>query len=189
MPPFEFFLILLTIILGLILTNVLSDLIRAVKSTTGGDLFWLPVAWCALLVVGLLQWWWALWTQQSTFNKGTFKHFYQLVLIFTALVFLFCSASFLLPSGHEGLLRSTYFKYHQPFGWFGAAAMIVFSLCDGFLLTQHRANLHVFRGISAISLAVCALTRNECAHWAAVVVNIGVIAFFVTYEAPSLRDE
>lgn len=114
MDAFSYLSVLLSIVLGLGLTQILTALGRILRDRERVRMDWVPVCWAFLLLVVYVQVWWAMFGLR-THRDWTFLQF-TVVLAQTAT--LYVMAAVVLPDqiGEKGLdLRQYYDRHHR---WF-----------------------------------------------------------------------
>ena len=106
MTPFEYSLVLVSIFVGLAITDMLVSLHRILRSRTKIHWHWLPLVAALLVLLTLLQFWWGfyqlgridVWNQYGAF-----------LLLLLQLILMFLLACAALPDTNETgwILRST----------------------------------------------------------------------------------
>lgn len=112
MTPFEYLAVLISIVLGLGVTELLAGVQRLAHARERLRIHWLPFAWTALIFVALVQWWWAAFglRGQAEWN------FFSFLLILLVPVLLYLAAALVLPPDQkdgEYDLREHYFGIHR----------------------------------------------------------------------------
>src|SRR5258708_6166304 len=123
MEAFSHFTVLVSIVVGLGITNVLSGLVGIIHHRARVRLYWPVVLWLVILFLVFVQSWWALFNLHNV-TKWTFFTFLLTVLF---PVLLFTLSSLILPdfSGAEVVdLRADYFRERK---WF--FGLLVVTLC------------------------------------------------------------
>ena len=124
MTPFEYLAVLISIVLGLGVTELLAGLQRLAHARDRVRFHWLPLIWSALVFVTLVQWWWAAFG----FRDQARWNFFSFLLVLLVPVLLYMAAALVLPAEQaEGRydLREHYFGIHRLFfGVTGAATLL-----------------------------------------------------------------
>jgi hypothetical protein len=164
MDPFSYLSVLVSIILGLGITQLLTGVGRLLNARSRVRWYWPAVAWVALLLVIHIQAWWAMF-ELRTHAEWRFGGF--LVVLLLPIV-LYLSAALVLPEAGPDApvdLRANYYGHARWFFGLGAL-MIVASFARPYALGDRRAldldaaaHLVFFAG-----LAAAALTRREWYH-------------------------
>jgi hypothetical protein len=124
MTPFEYLAVLISIVLGLGVTELLAGLQRLAHARERVRFHWLPLAWSGLVFVTLVQWWWAAFGLR---HQGEWN-FFSFLLVLLVPVLLYLAAALVLPAErHEGRcdLREHYFGIHRLFFGVIAAATLI----------------------------------------------------------------
>lgn len=120
MTPFEHLAVLISIVLGLALTQLLMTVHRLVQARDRVRIHWLPLAWTGLLFVAQIEWWW----QSFGLREETAWNFFYFLFILLSPVSLYLAAAFALPEVERGEgcdLREYYFENHR---WFFAVLAV-----------------------------------------------------------------
>ena len=98
MTPFEHLSVLISIILGLGIAHLLSNVHELVQARRRVRVHWLPVIWTVLVFIGLVQWWWASFGLRTHLQWN----FFYFLFILARPVIAYLSAAFVLPRPHPG---------------------------------------------------------------------------------------
>lgn len=135
MTPFEYVSVLISIILGLGITQIVSGLADIIQHRHQVQLYWPHLLWILFTFFLHIQEWWVL------YDLRTLSEWKLPTFLFTILypINLFILARILFPS-NMGLshidLKSYYFNnYRKFFGW--AVILIVLSLIDNLVLNGY----------------------------------------------------
>jgi len=123
MTQFQFVMVLLSIIIGLGVTDLLSNISRQIKLGRTVKFSWLQSSLVVFLFIALLQQWWETWGLQSVehWNFGT------MLLMLSGPVGLYIGSHMLFPHKIEDAdLEDHYFDNAKVF-WLIAAAVVVAS--------------------------------------------------------------
>lgn len=114
--PFDYLTILVSIVLGLAITNVLTRLATVITSRHRVDFYWPPVAWAIWIFFICVQHWWAQWSVRHT-PGSNFGAFWLQIL---TPVLLFLMSALVLPEREEhGRLDLGQWYFHNR-AWFFA---------------------------------------------------------------------
>lgn len=179
MTASEHLLVLLSLILGLGLEELLSNVKRLVGIRERVRFHWLPVAWAVIVFVLAVQWWWALFSQVRVAGPENF--FYFLSQLLTGIVIYLIASSVFPDVGRESSadLKAHYFDNRRWF--FGLAATYEALL----LLNRHVGEGLLFETKSAFNAAglaialVLAVSGNERLHTAVTLMGLGVLFSFI----------
>ncbi len=164
MESFNYLSVLLSIILGLAITQVLLGFRGLILTRTKVKLYLPTLIWAGLALLLAIQLWWASFSLHMRAN-WTFLAFFVIIL---QAISTYMVAALVLPDITSDALvdlRDHYFAHRSWF--FGALlATLVFSAAKELALTGHlprRVNgtFHVIFGLMAIAAAI---TRHESFH-------------------------
>lgn len=178
MTPFEYLSVLISIVLGLGLTELLSGLQRLVHARDRVELHWLPLVWSALVFVILVQWWWAAFG----FRGQAEWNFVSFLLILMVPVLLYVAAALVLPpsedAGGRYDLRTHYFGIHRVFFLVIAGATLLEIVRAMRVLDLQAAGLNLAATSLLVSLAVVRSPRYHAfgTAMAAVLLVLFVVA-------------
>lgn len=183
MDAFSHLSVLISIILGLAITQLLQGLRGIVLTRARVRLYWVPLLWAAIVLVICVQAWWAMFGLRGV-REWTFLAFSVVLLEVLA---IYMQSAFILPDFvGDGVvdLRQHYFGHLR---WFFGSALLTFaaSLAKDVVLSGHLpepANLafHLVLGGLAV---VAAIWTSERFHKAnaivtAVMLTVYIVALF-----------
>lgn len=187
MDEFGYLSVLLSIILGLAITQILKGFRGILQSRDRVRLYWPALALAVLLLVVYVQTWWAMFGLRSH-HDWTFGAF-AIVLLQT--IVLYMLAGLVLPDffGDQPVnLRANYYAHHSWF--FGLAVLAGFVsiakdlVLDGDLPEFRNLAFHIAFIATAV---VAAITRREWYHKVAVLVTACLFGFYVALLFARLR--
>lgn len=165
MDAFDYLTVLISIILGLAITQILQgfrDLMQARKRLT---LYWPSVLWAILLLVICVQEWWAMfgWRHYPDWT------FFGFSLVIAQVVGTYLAAALVLPDvdRNESLdLRAYYYANHRWFFTLGALTVAISIAKDRILSgTWPSPLMNVVFQLALIAIfTTCALVANERVH-------------------------
>jgi hypothetical protein len=121
MGLFEFLMVLVSIIVGLGLTEILTGVARSIRCRTSVEAYWVHSILVIALFIALLQQWWEIWGLRDTAEWS----FLALLIMLAAPVCLFLSAHLVFPEPVEGkVLRDYYYEEMRPIWILGALAVV-----------------------------------------------------------------
>ncbi|MGH8114110.1 MAG: hypothetical protein ACREPS_03505 [Rhodanobacteraceae bacterium] len=129
MSAFEYLSVLISIILGLAITQILQGFRDLMQARTRLTLYWPSVLWAILLLVICVQEWWAMFGWRH-YPAWTFVGFSMLIAQTTA---TYLVAALVLPdvAGDEAInLRAYYYANHRWFFTLGVATVAISILKD-----------------------------------------------------------
>ena len=178
MDEFSYLSVLISVILGLAVTQILKGFRGILLSRARIRIYWPVIAWAVLLLLVCVQSWWAMFELRH-YQPWTFAAF-AVVLLQTILTYMLAGLVFPDFFG-EGIvdLRESFYAHRV---WFFALGFFVIlaSIGKGIVLygeLPHPTDLafHVFFGTIFL---IGALTRRESCHKALVVL---AMASFILY--------
>jgi hypothetical protein len=187
MDEFSYLSVILSIILGLAITQILQGFRGLMQSRARVRLYWPALAWAAILLLVYVQSWWAMFglRRQENWNFAGFA----IVLLHITLLYML--AGLVLPDfpPNEPVdLRENYYAHHK---WlFGIAVLSVLaSLGKDLVLSgslPNRTNV-VFHLIFFVIALVGAVTRREWYHKTAAVLMAVLFVFYTAILFEYLR--
>ena len=178
MDEFSYLSVLLSIILGLAVTQILKGFRAILLSRTRVRIYWPVIGWAILLLLVNFQSWWAMFGMRAR-HDWTFPQF-GIVLLQTIILYMLAGLVFPdLFGDHIVDLKENFYAHR---GWFFSFALanLVVSLCKDLVLDgklPERTNL-IFHCVFGAVLAIGAGTRRELYHKALIVFGF---AGFVLY--------
>jgi hypothetical protein len=179
MDEFSYLSVLLSVILGLAVTQILKGFRGLLLSRAHIRLYWPVIAWAALLLLVCFQHWWA------TFGMRT-RHdwtFLQFAMVLLNVIFIYMVAGLVFPDffGEEVVdLRENFYAHR---GWFfslGCGAVVV-SIAKEFVLDHRLPNTTnlAFQLIFAATLLIGALTRSERYHKGLIIFGSALFVLYI----------
>ena len=178
MDEFSYLSVLISVILGLAVTQILKGFRGIVLSRARVRIYLPVIAWAVLLLLICTQHWWSMFGMRYR-HHWTFLQF-AMVLLNAILIYMMAGLVFPDFFGEEGVDLKESFYSHR--GWFFAVgfATIVASVLKDFVLDgklPQPTNL-AFHAIFGTTFLIGALTRREAFHKTLIVIGF---AFFVLY--------
>lgn len=178
MTPFEYLAVLISIVLGLGLTELLAGVQRLAHARQRVRFHWLPLAWSGLVFVTLVQWWWAAFG----FRAWMEWNFFSFLVILLVPVLYYLAAALVLPiREHDGGfdLEVHYFGIHRLFFGTLAAATLIESVRALLARDARAASLDLAATLLLASLAV---VRSPRYHAIGTLFAAGLLAAFILVE-------
>ncbi|MGN6718862.1 MAG: hypothetical protein ACTHLX_15885 [Candidatus Binatia bacterium] len=177
MDEFGYLAVILSIILGLAVTQLLQGLSQVINARDRVRIYGPAIGWALLLLVINVQAWWAMFSYR---NRHTWT-FPQFAILLLETIFLYLLAALALPMDFQGEivdLRANYFRHaHWFFGSFIAVLLVSLSkdlIFAGSLPGGFNLGFHLFWIVGA---NIAAVTRNDLFHKA--YVWISAVSFIV----------
>ena len=179
MDEFSYLSVLISVILGLAVTQILKGFRGILLSRARVRIYWPVIGWAALLLLICIQHWWSLFGMRNR-HDWTFEQFAMVLL---NVIFIYMVAGLVFPDffGEEIIDLKVSFYAHR--GWFFslAVAAILASVCKEVVLDgrlPNKTNLG-FQAIFAVTLLIGALTRSERYHKALIVFGGALFVLYI----------
>jgi hypothetical protein len=179
MDAFSYLSVLLSIILGLAITQVLQGIRGLLLARGRVTLYWPTLVWSGVVLVIAAQSWWASFGLASH-RDWTFAGFGMLLVQTTLLYMLAALVLPDFPSGEPVDLRQHYFRESRA-SFVILVAMLGASLLKDYTIDGHlpaRENLGFHLAFAAIGL-VAAVSRRPRVHEALAVLTVMLIAAYI----------
>ena len=187
MDDFAHLSVLISIVLGLGITNLLMGLARVIQMRTKVKIYWPTLAWAFTLLLVHVQTWWSMFGLRNV-HTWTFPAF---AVVLMQPILLFFLSALALPDfdRDEALdLRANYFAQARWF--FGMLVALVFvSLVRNVILTGHLqepADLS-FHLLFIVGGAGGALLTNEIYHKVLAPLSVAIYATYIALLFTALR--
>lgn len=178
MTPFDYLSVLISIVLGLGLTELLSNVHRLIQARDRVTFHWLPLLWGGIIFVALVQWWWAAFGLHRQLEWNFF--FFLLILLIPVLMYL--AAASVLPTVEAEQtvdLRTYYFAIRPWFFWIVAATSGMECL-RAVLYADLQAAL--LNAAAAVLLGSLAIVRHPFYHAVTSLLLAGLLIAFIVLE-------
>ena len=178
MDEFSYLSVLLSVILGLAVTQILKGFRGLVVSRARIHLYWPAILWAILVLLMCVQSWWAMFGLRVR-QDWRFQEF-GIVLLQTILTYML--AGLVLPDlfGDAAVdLKKNFFDHRRWFFWIGFS-LIAVSVFKDLVLTgglPSPPNL-AFHAIFGALLLIGAVTPNERYHKVNVIVGFALFAVY-----------
>lgn len=172
-------LVLVSVIVGLALTDILESTHKLVHARERVRFDWLPVGWAVLLFYVIVQLWWGTYGAMEAESQQTYFGFAFRLLIFVTFYLL---ASSVLPDVEaEGVvdMRAHYFENRT---WFFLLAALNVALLIVDTFRRGAPLLHagqVFRGVFLLIFLTLVWTENRRFHAAALALMFVLVTVFI----------
>lgn len=173
MDRFEFVLVLLSIIVGLGVAELLTNVASQIKARANTKMFWPHSGVVAVILLAFLQLWWESWGLQDV-EAWTFP---ALLLMLGGPVCLLILSHLLFPDNIEGTDFESYYFENARMMWMIAALTVTVSTLFRPIAFGHGL-LNMDNLSSPVLLVMfigLAATKNRTAHFAAVPALIGIM--------------
>jgi hypothetical protein len=187
MDEFSYLSVLLSVILGLAVTQILQGFRGLLLSRVRIQVYWPVIGWAVLLLLICFQSWWAMFGMRTR-HDWTFPQF-AVVLLQTILVYMLAGLVFPDFFGESVVDLKENFYTHR--GWFFSLgfATIAISVCKDVVLDgklPHPTNL-AFHVIFGSTLLIGAFTQRERYHKTLVVFGIAAFVLYIIVLFARLR--
>jgi hypothetical protein len=179
MDEFSYLSVLLSVILGLAITQILTGFRGLVLSRAQVRLYWPVVAWAFLWLLACVQSWWAMFGMRLR-HGWTFAEF-AVVLLQTVLTYMVAGLIFPDLFGTEPIDLRASFYAHRRWFFLLALGVIVTSVAKDVVLSgtlPSAANLG-FHVVFGALLLTGAVTSRERFHKALPIVGIALLIAYI----------
>ena len=156
MSIFEFLMVLVSIIIGLGISEVLRGIARHIRNRDSVSVYWVHSVVVILVFVALLQQWWEIWGLQSHSDWS----FLGLLMMLTGPTGLFLIAYLLFPQPVKGAnFREYYYGPMRPVWWIAVLTVTLATLFrpiifgDDLFIIDNASSLIGFVGFSILALS------------------------------------
>jgi len=179
MDEFSYLSVLISVILGLAVTQILKGFRGILLSRSRVRIYWPVLGWAALLLLVCFQHWWSMFGMRHR-HDWTFQQFGMVLL---NVIFIYMVAGLVFPDFFGDQVVDLKESFYAHRGWFFSlgAASIVISIGKTLVL-DHRllppSDL-LFHGTFGVTLLIGALTRSERYHKGLVVFSIVLFVLYI----------
>lgn len=125
MALFEFLMVLVSIIIGLGLTEILTGVASSIRCRTTVNFYWVHLVLVLAIFIALLQQWWEIWGLRNASEWS----FLALLFMLTAPVCLYLISHLLFPEPVEGAdIEIYYYNEMRPIWILGTLAVLISTL-------------------------------------------------------------
>jgi hypothetical protein len=176
---FEYLSVLISIVLGLALTQLLTSSARLVQARARVRPYWVVLVWIGALLAVLVQSWWAMFDlrDHASWNVG------QFALVLAHPTLLYFMTVLLLPDPERDGPIDLWTNYYAQAPWFFAAmgGVIVVSLLRPVVIDGHfplDAD-RLFQLAFLLAIIVTATIRRPRLHEAAALIAPAALLFYI----------
>jgi len=179
MDEFSYLSVLISVILGLAVTQILKGFRGILLSRARIRIYWPVLGWAALLLLICFQHWWAMFGMRHR-QDWTFEQFGVVLL---NVIFIYMTAGLVFPDffGNDVVDLKESFYAHRVWFFVLAAGTVIVSVFKGLVL-DHRLPPTmdlVFHVIFAVTLSIGALTSSERYHKSLIVFGSGLFVLYI----------
>lgn len=166
MNPFDYLIILVSIVLGFAMTNVLTRLAVVVSARERVDFYWPSIAWAIWIFFICVQHWWAQWSEHFM-RTWTFLTFCTGLL--DPIILFFLSALVLPDKDENGAIDLGVWYYRNRLWFFAMLALLpIASIGDELARTGHIAsmvNLGFLAVFEVVDIVALMLPSRRAQEW------------------------
>jgi hypothetical protein len=176
---FGYLSVLLSVILGLAVTQILKGFRGLLLSRARIQVYWPVIGWAVFVLLLCFQNWWSMFGMRYR-HDWNFEQF-AIVLLRTILIYMIAGLVFPDFFGDANVDLKESFYSHRRWFFFLGFALVVVSVCtDLFLYGKLPSPTNLtFHGIFGVTLLVGALTKSELYHRALVIFAIPVFILYI----------
>lgn len=158
MTPFEYVIVLISIILGLGITTILTGVAEFIKHPPADKLYPPYVIWIALVFVLHIQEWWESYSLK-TIERWKLPMFLFIILYPIALYIL---AHLLFPGDlKRGLVTKNFYLNNYPRLFITAVIIDVLAILHNVFILNFSPGEQVFQFIILVTLSIIVFTKNK----------------------------
>jgi hypothetical protein len=179
MDEFSYLSVLLSVILGLAVTQILTGFRALLWSRSRTRVYWPVIAWALLVLLICFQNWWSMFGMRNR-HDWTFEQF-GMVLAQTIVIYMVAGLVFPDFLGEAPVdLKETFYGHSRWFFSLGVI-LILLSVCKDVVLDGHLPETRnlIFHVIFGIALLGGAVTRRESYHKAVVLFLTAVFVLYI----------
>lgn len=187
MTKFEHLAVLISIVIGLGITQLLTNIYQLVQARARVKTYWLPMFWAGVLFTAMVEWWWAFFAQRDRADWN----FFWFLFVLVSPVTLFMASAFTLPDPEPGDdvidMKSYYYGirgYLFAMLAAGPALDAIRRATDAGSITDFGALTNAVSAVLVISLGY---SKNEKYHVAIALLVSGLFMFFIVSTALRLK--
>ena len=179
MDEFSYLSVLISVILGLAVTQVLQGFRGLLLSRKHIRVYWPVIGWAVLVLLVCSQNWWSMFGMRLR-HDWTFLQF-AMVLLQTILIYMVAGLVFPDLFGEEVVDLKENFYAHRRWFFSLAFTSIVVSVCKDFVLDGRlpRPMNLTFHAIFGVTLLIGALTSRERYHKTLVIFGLVTFVLYI----------
>ncbi|MFN3840507.1 MAG: hypothetical protein ACK4RF_07350 [Cyclobacteriaceae bacterium] len=184
MTPFEYVIVLISIIIGLGITVILNGIARLIRNWRSVKVFWPYLIWIVLVFVMHIHEWWIMydWRTIQSWSLLTFLF----ILLYPVLLFILANLLFPKKGGKKETDLKRYYFIMYPKFFLSALLLIATAIFTDVLIAGLPVRDQVVKILLFGILLVATLTRprNEWVHGAlaAFLLAVMIISLFILSE-------
>jgi hypothetical protein len=177
MTPFEYVTVLISIVLGLGLTQIVTGIADLVQQWDRVKVYWVHLLWIIIVFFLMVQEWWSTYELRQ-FESLRLPTFF-FVLLYPIDLFILARIIFpvVQPDADYDLKSFYYANYRRIFLW--ASLLPVLSLLNNVFVTGHPLSTQVFQFVTLAALAIL-LTRKKLSESVHKIFAIVLLALLAT---------
>lgn len=188
MTAFEHLAVLISIVLGLGITQLLTSLHRVVQARQRVRFHPLPLLWAGLIFVTQIEWWWAIFAMR----RETVWNFFYFLFVLLSPVTLYLASAFALPEIEPDDTRHYDLRayYYENRGWFFgivAAGPVLDAIRRAVQAGTWRDLGAMSNAIAAVLVVTLAVSRRPWYHTIVTLVITALFGYFIVSAALELR--
>ena len=178
MDAFSYLSVLLSIIIGLGITQVLTAVGGVIRHRDRVTIDWLPLLWAAVMLVVFVQVWWSSFGLRQ-FRDWTFVGF---LLVLAQTCTLYLMSAVILPEQIDETRTDLAAHYQRQHRWFFSLllATLVVSVLKDKIINGHWPNalnfgFHIF--LSAVALSAIFIRQRRYQEFVGIIGAVGIAAY------------
>jgi hypothetical protein len=185
MTPFEYVTVLISIVLGLGITQIVTGIADLIQQWDRVKVYWVHVLWIVIVFFLMVQEWWSTYELRQ-FESLRLPTFF-FVLLYPIDLFILARIIFpaVQPDGEVDLQRFYYANYRRFFLW--ASPLPALSLLNNVLVTGHSFETQVGHAL-LLAVLLFLVTRKNLGEWAHKVFAVVLVSLMVISLAVMWND-
>ena len=178
MDAFSYLSVLLSIIIGLGMTQILTAVGRLIRHRDRVTMDWLPLLWAAVMLIVFVQVWWSSFGLRQ-FRNWTFVGF---LLVLAQTCTLYLMSAVILPEQVDEARTDLAAHYQRQQRWFFSLllATLVVSVLKDQVINGHwpsalNLGFHIF--LAAVSISAISVSRRRYHEIVGVIGAVGIAAY------------
>jgi hypothetical protein len=164
---FEYSSVLISIVIGLGVSEVLAGWARLILRRRVVRFYWVHAVWCLSNVLSLVEFWWGFWSYRGILEAPEWTLPELLAVVSEAFIGVLATLV-LMPAeigAHGADLRSHYFEHRRPFFALAAVWLVHLSAVEHWLSGQPIFDApNVIRGLGLVLVVWAATSDRKDVH-------------------------
>jgi hypothetical protein len=177
--PYQHVVVVMSIVLGLSLTQLLKGLAQLYRTRNRVRPYWLHTAWVVLLIFFSLLLWWLFWNYRSIEEWS----FFRFIVYLSPMIVFYFLTSIVIPDPSDPVTNYKEYYFSSRFGFFGTFALQVVLAHTAGVVVRGLSLLdpsNLFRLATVVLLLIAMRSTSERVHGVIVALCAIVMVAFIT---------